>query len=257
VKLLRGLGRTMTSAAIDLVAIARGLLAWPIRIGLRTAEVVGRVVLPLWRSAVLPAVRVARRASSSVLRVAERVITPARGLAVVALAAAIALGASQFSDYHAVEVGARGYHGIENIAPAPRIEQATSRSAHGVSVLAIAIASLLVTALAVAKNYRLARLLIFLGAAVVAISLAVDLHQGLREGAAGLAYQGVKAVLLGGFWVQLCSGITLMIVGPLLAAQLRGERRARRSRLRSRIAPAGVATGSPASRASGVEGAAT
>ena len=37
-------------------------------------------------------------------------------------------------------------------------------------------------AAAVARNWRLARLLIFLGAAVVAISLAVDAPQGLREG---------------------------------------------------------------------------
>ena len=117
-------------------------------------------------------------------------VTPARGLAFVAVAASITLGASQV--------------------------------------------------------WRLARLLLFLGAAVVAISLLVDLHQGLREGSIGVAYQGARAVLLAGFWVQLWSGVTLMLVGPLLAAQLRSERRARRSRLGGRVPTPGVATGSVA-----------
>src|SRR5436190_7213482 len=173
-------------------------------------------------------------------------VTPARGLAFVAVAASITLGASQFSNYHAVEVGAPEYGGLENFAPPPQRDQRLPRSAHGVSVLAIAVASLFATALAVAKNWRLARLLLFLGAAVVAISLLVDLHQGLREGSIGVAYQGARAVLLAGFWVQLWSGVTLMLVGPLLAAQLRSERRARRSRLGGRVPTPGVATGSVA-----------
>jgi hypothetical protein len=36
-------------------------------------------------------------------------------------------------------------------------------------------------------------------------------------------------VLLGSFWVQLFSGATLAIVGPLLAMQLRAERAGRRA----------------------------
>jgi hypothetical protein len=199
------------------------------------------------------------RASASVLRVAERTITPARGLAFVAVAAAITLGASQFVDYHAVEIGAPQYRGVENVVSAPEVDQRSPRSAHGVSVLAIAVATLFVTALAVAKNWRLARFLLFLGAAVVVISIAVDVHQGLQEGTVGVAYEGAKAVLLGGFWAQLWSGVTLMLVGPLLAAQLRGERRARRSRRAGRMATPDVATGSlaPSAGSSGIGGAAT
>ena len=100
--------------------------------------------------------------------------------------------------------------------------------------------------------------LLVLGMAAILISLLVDAPQGLREGSAAIDYQGAKAILLGGFWVQLWSAVTLVIVGPLLAAQLRSERAARRPhRARRRDAP-GVANAFRASpRGSGVEGAAT
>jgi hypothetical protein len=74
--------------------------------------------------------------------------------------------------------------------------------------------------------------LIFLGAGVVAISLAVDAPQGLREGTAGIAFQGAQATLLGSFWVQVFSGVTLIVVGPILALQLRAQRDAGRDRRR-------------------------
>ena len=123
-------------------------------------------------------------------------------------------------------------------------------------MLAIAIAALFVTAFAVAGRWRLARLLIVLGVAVILISLLVDARQGLREGLAATTYQGAKATLLGGFWVQLCSGVTLAVSGPLLAVHLRAGRRARPAK---RLGSAGVAVSTfPASAGgSGAEGAAT
>ena len=134
------------------------------------------------------------------------------------------------------------------MAPAPKMGQQSPPAAHGVAVFAIAIAGLLVTVFAMARNWRLARLLIFLGMAVILISLLVDAPQGLREGSVAIDYQGAKAILLGGFWVQLCSAITLAFVGPLLAAQLRSERAARRPhRVRRLDAPA-VAPTFPPSR---------
>jgi hypothetical protein len=160
-------------------------------------------------------------------------VTPARGLAIVAVAAVISLGAAQFGDYRAVEVGAPEYAGLEN-AQAPQIDSQSLRSAHGDWVLAIAVASMLVVTVSVTRNWRVARLLIFLGAAVVAISLAIDAPEGLREGQAGIVFQGAEATLLGNFWVQLFSGVTLIVVGPMLAVQLRAERDARRARRRGR-----------------------
>jgi hypothetical protein len=161
-------------------------------------------------------------------------VTPARGLAVAALAATIALGASQFGDYRAVEVGSPDYAKVERVAPAPQVDRAMPRSAHGIWVFAITVASLFVIVFAVWRNWRLARLLLFGGVAVVAISVFVDRPEGLRLGTAGEAYSGAHAILLGPFWVQLFAGATLAIVGPLLAAQLRGERAVRGHRATGR-----------------------
>lgn len=232
------LARTAASALGDVAGIVREMLVWPVRLWLGAAEVIGAGVLAVWRAAVLPALRLVARVAAWALRFGEREVTPARALCVVALAASVSLGASQFSDYRAVEVGAPQYKGVENVAPAPEVAQESPRWAHGVAVFAIAVASLFVTVFAAARNWRLARLLLFLGIAVVMISLIGDAPQGLREGVAGTAYQGAQAVLLGGFWAQLMSGVTLMVVGPLLAVQLRGERDARRARGSSRGAGA-------------------
>jgi hypothetical protein len=250
--------RPVLSALADLVAIVREIFAWPARLWLGAAEVAGEVVLSAWEAAVLPLLELGLRALRSALHFGEREVTPARGLAVVALAATIGLGASQFTDYRAVEVGAPSYKAVENVAPAPEVDQQSPRSAHGVAVFAIAVAGLFVTAFAVGRNWRLARLLIVLGVAVILISLLVDAPQGLREGSAAVDYEGAKATLLGGFWAQLWSAVTLAVVGPLLAVQLRSERAARHPRQARGLDRAGVAGTFPASpRGSGVEGAAT
>ncbi|HEY7150960.1 MAG TPA: hypothetical protein VH391_04715 [Solirubrobacterales bacterium] len=154
-------------------------------------------------------------------------------------------------------MGAPEYAGLERNAQPPRIDGESLRSAHGGWVLGIAAASLLVTGVAVVRNWRLARLLIFLGAAVVAISLAIDAPEGLREGQAGVVFQGAQAVLLGTFWVQLFSGVTLIVVGPLLAVQLRDQRDARRARGEPRAERKGAGPLETSGSSSRVEGAAT
>jgi hypothetical protein len=222
------------SVAVDVVGIAREILRWPARIWMTVAEGLGTAILAAWRRAVLPALRVAWRRVRAGLGWGERTVTPARGLTLVAVAATIALGGSQFGDYRAVEVGTPEYAQVENVAPAPQVDRAMPRSAHGISVFAIAVASLFVILFAVWRNWRLARLLLFGGVAVVAISLFVDRPDGLDLGTAGEAYSGAHAVLLGSFWVQLFAGATLAVVGPLLAVQLRGERSVRRGRVAGR-----------------------
>lgn len=194
------------------------------------AEVVGDILLSAWDAVVVPPLEVGRRGVRAAVRFGERTVTPARGLAVVALTAAITLGASQFRDYRAIEIGAPAYSGVGAEAPAPDRDRRSPRSAHGVWVLVIAIAALLVTVLAIAADWRLARLLIVLGVAVVLISLLVDARQGLREGLAATIYEGARATLIGGFWIQLWSGVTLGVSGPLLAVYLRAGRAPRRAR---------------------------
>jgi hypothetical protein len=89
------------------------------------------------------------------------------------------------------------------------------------------------------------------------ISLLVDAPQGLREGVAGTVYGGAEATLLGGFWAQLCSGITLVVTGPLLAAHLRSERASRHVRRTRRSTGPPAAAGALSTRpgGSGAEGA--
>lgn len=231
----KGAARAVLSVAADVLGVAREMLRWPVRIWMGTAEALGSLILAAWRRVVLPAVRVAWRALKAGVAFGERTVTPARGLTVVALAATIILGASQFRDYRAVQVGAPDYN-VNSVAQAPEVDQASPRSAHGAAVFAIAAACLFVTVFAAWRNWRLARLLFFGGLAVVAISLLADVHQGLHLGATGEAYQGTRAVLLGAFWAQLAAGATLVVVGPLLATQLRGERVSRRGRSRRRRA---------------------
>jgi hypothetical protein len=227
------------SLLIDLLGIVREMVAWPARLWMGVAERVGRVVLWVWRRTVYPVLLVIARASAWALHWGEREVTPARGLCVVALAASVALGGSQFADYHAVQVGAPEYQSVAGVAPPPEVDQQSPRSAHGVSVFVLAAVSLFVTVFAAARNWRLARLLLFLGAAVVMIALIGDLPQGLREGSAAIDYEGANAVLLGGFWAELFAGVTLMVVGPLLAVRLRSEREARRAQARRGTAPRG------------------
>jgi hypothetical protein len=248
----------LRSRFVDLVAILRQLLVWSGRAWLRAAEVVGEIVLSAWEVAVLPPLELGLRGWRAAVRFGEREVTPARSLAVVALTASITLGASQFRDYRAIDIGAPSYRGVETVAPAPERDRRSPRSAHGVSVLVIAIAALFVAVLAIAANWRLARLLIALGVAVVLISLLVDLRQGLREGLAATTYEGAEATLLGGFWIQLWSGVTLAVSGPLLAVHLREERARRAHRARE----VGRAEVTPSARpaaadSAGAEGAAT
>jgi hypothetical protein len=246
---------TARSVLGDLIAVARELLARLARLWLDVAEVAGELVLTVWETVLVPPLELVVRAVRALVRLGERLVTPARALVVVALVATIALGASQFDYYRAVEVGSGSYAGLENVAPAPRMGLATPRSAHGDAVLAIAVAALLVTALAVVRNRRLARLLLVLGVAAILISLLIDAPKGLREGRLAIAFDGAKATLLGPFWVQLSAAVTLAVAGPLLAAQREPGRTRRPRRVRGRRATAGTVPASTGG--AGGKGAAT
>jgi hypothetical protein len=72
----------------------------------------------------------------AMVRAGERVVTPSRAVGVVVLAAAIALGASQFIDYRGVEIGGQLYEGLESIAPPPQADRATAFEALSVGIMA-------------------------------------------------------------------------------------------------------------------------
>jgi hypothetical protein len=174
---------------------------------------------------------------------ASRAVNPSRATACVALAAIGALAASQLVDYRAVEIGARRYKGLSGVAP-PEVGSATLRSAHGDWVLVICgIALAVLVAVVWLRRPALARFLILLGAAVIAVALAVDRPHGLAVGRAGLDYQGARAVLLGGFGAEIAAASTLAFAGFMLPLQpggalARPRRRARSSSARRSPPPA-------------------
>lgn len=196
------------------------------------------------RPVLVAALALARRG----LAAAARALTPARAVAGVAVAAAILLAVSQFVDYREVRAAVPAYAKVEAIAPPPRISDTarTAGSAHAFLPLAAAVATVVVVALAMLGRWRLARVLVFLGAGVVVISLAIDLPKGLDEGSTAIEFEGAEARLLGAFWVQILCGFVIAICGPLLAGALgpAANRRARprtaRERSRERVARTGA-----------------
>ncbi|CAN5628320.1 hypothetical protein BH10ACT11_BH10ACT11_20830 [soil metagenome] len=211
---------------VDIYAISREMLRIPIGAFFAVAEFAGAWVLKAWL-VIWPLLKAAWRVGARVLGFLERELTPARGVALVAIAAAVALGASQFSDYRGVDIGSDAYAGVSNIAPAPQVELASAGSAHAWLGLPLALIAIGLVVLAFRRRAGLARLLAPLGLVVVAISLLVDLPKGLDEGDASMIYDQVHARLLSGFWTQLSAGVVLVVVGPILAAYLQGGRRTR------------------------------
>ena len=222
----------------EVLAIAREMLAIPAQMALGLAERIGHVVLAVWRVA-LPLLERALAVGRRWLAVAEREITPGRAVAAVIAAAAVLLAVAQFVDYREVRAGVPAYAGVENLAPPPQVAGTVKHtgSAHAFLPIVISLATLAVVWLAVRGRWRLPRLLVVLGAAVVLLSLLVDMPKGLDEGQVAIQFEGAEATLLGGFWVQLSAGVVIALCGPLLALALRpdsarGRRRAPRRAFR-------------------------
>jgi hypothetical protein len=217
----------------EVLAIAIEMVRIPAALWMRIAERAGQATLAVWRFLV-PIGIVLAGLLLGVVRVAERVITPARGTAVVLAVAIGVLAASQFVDYREVRAGVPDYAGVSDVAPAPVIPDSSevTGSAHAYVVLAIAVVAAVLLVLAVGGRWRMARLLAPLGLAVVAISLLIDMPKGLDEGVEALRFEGAQADLLAGFWTQLVAGSVIAVIGPLLALQYTRRRRAGHSRAR-------------------------
>jgi hypothetical protein len=153
----------------------------------------------------------------------ERYVTPVRTAAFVGAAAAVALGASQFANYHGVAVDAPDYAGeIGAIAGVPIVDSKTAGSAHLWLLLPVAVVALVLIVAASRGRPRLAGGVAICGVIGLAVALAIDLPQGLHAGRPGLAFTGTQAVLLGGFWVEIASSAVLIFSAGLLAVYSRG-----------------------------------
>lgn len=175
----------------------------------------------------------------------DRVITPHRALILVAGIAAVLLGVSQFKGLGLIEIGQPGYSGIEDLARAPAIDKTTPAGVHTrilVPIAAVALAAVAVIALAgvesVSRRFRRFRrlaemVLVTVGLLTLVVALLVDLPDATDTTEAALAYSGVKARLLSGFWLQLAAAATLTVTGfSLLFEPEAGKVRSRAPRRR-------------------------
>jgi hypothetical protein len=168
----------------------------------------------------------------------QRVVTPFRTAAFVGVAAAVALGASQFADYRGVAVDASAYAGeLGATAPVPIIDKEAAGSAHLWILLPLAAVALCLV-LAAYRRPRLAAAVSICGMLGLAVAIAIDLPQGLDSGRAGIAFSGSEARLLEGFWAEVSASAALMLSGALLALYSRGVTDQRRANRRGTRRPA-------------------
>jgi len=235
---------TARGVAGEVLAIAREMLRIPAGIYMRVAEAAGAATLLAWQL-VRPGLQALWRLTVRLFTVAEREVTPRRAALAVAAVAAVALVGSQFADYRSVAIGTDEYIGVDEVAPAPEVEELTDSagSAHAWLGIPLGLAALLAVALCARGSRRAAWWLAPIGLLTIALSLIVDMPKGLDEGDAAVAYQGAEASLLGGFWVQLACGALLVALAPLIAGLVRtaedGQAPAPRRRLPFERVPAG------------------
>ena len=223
--LLRGIFRVLA----ELFSIVREMLRIPAHLWMRVAEWAGALVLRAWQF-LWPLLLVLWALLGRVEKWAEREITPLRMTLAVGAVAAIALGASQFSDYHQVTIGTPEYAGVETVAPAPTVDHATAGEAHAWVGLLFAIAALVVIVMCATGRTKAARLLIPIGVLAILVALIIDMPKGLDEGDFAVQYEGAEATLLGGFWTQIVCGSVLIAIAPLIAMYSRPSTAGERAR---------------------------
>jgi len=221
------IGSVAKRSSVELVGIAHELVRIPAALYMRIAERLGAWVLAVWLR-IWPYLVRLWRLTGRALAWAQGVATPARVTVAVALLTAVALAGSQWADLSAISVGTDAYKGLEDIAPAPEVTTKPLGESHSWIGIPLAIVAALLIIGSARGRPGLARLLVPVGIAVVAISLLVDRPEGLDEGKEAVAYKSVTAELLPGFWAQLVSGAVLILLAAVLARVLQPDRSARR-----------------------------
>jgi hypothetical protein len=210
------IGRPLTRGLMFVIQLVAALVAVVLEIGLIVVRSVGGFLLS---------------AAVILTEATRRHVTPRSTVAFVGVAAAVALGVSQFFDYHGVAVDAPAYAGeIGKVAPVPITDRQTAGSAHLWILLPVAALAVILLIAAYRGRPRLAAGVAICGLIGLAVAIAVDLPQGLEVGRPGLAFTGTQAELLEGFWAEIASSAVLILCGGLLAHYSRGVTRERRRR---------------------------
>jgi hypothetical protein len=147
-------------------------------------------------------------------------MTPARGAAVVLIAAGICLVVSQFIDYRAVEIGQPGYAGLSQVAKPPTEAVRTAGEAHAYLLVPIGAVAIALGLLGlVRERQRLGLLVAALGLLAIAVTLLVDLPAGLDVGSQSSKFAGATAVLEDGFFAELAAAGGMVLAGLLYYAR--------------------------------------
>lgn len=151
---------------------------------------------------------------------ASETVTPARVLALVVAGAAVLLALSQFADFRGVSIGTDTYTGVETVAPPPQVDRLQTGDAHSYAFLPVAALCLLMIPFILGGRWRLCRLVALAGIAAIVVAIVVDRPAGLDPGDTALAFEGVSATLLGGFYAQIAAGALLTASALLLGREM-------------------------------------
>lgn len=165
-------------------------------------------------------------------------VTPARTAAVLAAGAALVLAVSQFIDYREITIGGEQLPGDAGaLTPATRIQVKPTGDPHAYVLLPLALIAAALTWLALRGRWKLGRLVALIGGIGMLVALGIDAPKGLDAGRAGESYEGTKAYLLTGFWLEFAACFVLIVSGLALARYVRAEReRPRTERVRAPLA---------------------
>jgi hypothetical protein len=183
-----------------------------------------RPLLAIFFRALAIAEAALRRAGAAAARAAtagSRVLTPRRALGLTIAASGAAVIASQFLDYHGVQIGQPGYAGLPQVVAAPpTVDLQRAGEAHSWLLVPLGAIGLLCGLAAMNRRGRRAALGAVLAAAVsLAIVLLVDLPHGLDAGVQTSRFAGASAVLEDGFYAELASAGAMLMSGLLYIAR--------------------------------------
>jgi hypothetical protein len=161
-----------------------------------------------------------RRAAALLRRAVKRgaaELSVERAACALVLASAAGLAISQLLDYRAVEIGQPGYAGLPAASP-PRTGVQTAGQTHAYLLIGPALLAAALAPIALRKGRPKLGLPVFaLGLASLLVVLLVDRPAGLDASAQASRFAGARAVLLGGFYLELAAAAGLMLGGLLLA----------------------------------------
>jgi hypothetical protein len=196
--------------------LAAAALAWR---GLRPPLRGLFLVLAFGEASVRTVGRLAVRAATA----AAAVLTPRRAIGLVIAGAGALLVASQFLDYHGVQIGGNGYAALGGVAKPPTVDVKTAGEAHSYVLVPVGALTVLLGLAVIVRGGRLggraALGAIVAGLGSLAVILLIDLPHGTDVGAQSSRFAGAAAVLEKGFAAELAAAGGMVLGGVLYYAR--------------------------------------